>query len=334
MTRFLKKSFIFILPVLSIFICTEFLLRNIPNDYKLKNIFLDKYSSNLEILCLGNSHAYYGINPYFFNKKCFNAAYNSQSIDHDLQILNKYQYKLHKLEYIIIPISYITLYIQLNKSIESWRIKNYSIYYNIHTSNNIKDYFEVLSNDGIVNIKRLYKYYIRKDNMISCSELGFGIHYHSSMQHDFIKEGIIEAKLHKKKNDLFFIESINILKSIIQFAKKNKIIVIFFTPPAYYTYRDNLDPNQLETTINTLNKIQKEYNNVIYKNYMYDKRFIKSDFYDPDHLNEIGGERLTKILNNLIMDIEKYGLYYCNEKKKVKSGEDASHPPADGLNES
>ena len=48
---------------------------------------------------------------------------------------------------------------------------------------------------------------------------------------------------------------------------------------------------------------------VIYKNYMYDKMFIENDFYDADHLNEIGAEKLTKLLNNLIADIDKYGLY-------------------------
>ena len=41
---------------------------------------------------------------------------------------------------------------------------------------------------------------------------------------------------------------------------------------------------------------------------MYDKMFVKSDFYDADHLNEIGAEKLTKLLNNLITNIEKYGL--------------------------
>lgn len=42
---------------------------------------------------------------------------------------------------------------------------------------------------------------------------------------------------------------------------------------------------------------------------MYDNTFIKSDFYDADHLNEIGAEKLTKLLNKLINNIEKYGLY-------------------------
>jgi hypothetical protein len=309
MKRFVKKSFFFILPVLSIFICMEFLLRDIPNDYKLKKEYLDKYSGYIEILCLGSSHAYYGINPVFFSKNSFNGSHISQTIDYDLQILKKYENKLENLKYILIPISYFTLYSNLNEGMESWRVKNYSLYYNIHTSNNIKDYSEVLSNDVSVNIKRLYSFYIQKKQEITCSQFGFGLNYSSNDQQNLINTGIAAANRHKKKDDLFFNENIGSLSSIIQLAQKNKSVIIFFTPPAYYTYREKLDPDQLEKTAKAISKFTEEYNNAIYKNYMYDKKFSESDFYDADHLNEIGAEKLTKSLNNLIIDIEKYGLY-------------------------
>jgi hypothetical protein len=288
----------------------EFLLRDIPNDYKLKKEFLDKHSDNIEILCLGSSHGYYDINPVYFSKNSFNGSHISQSIDYDLQILEKYQNKLNSLKYILLPISYGTLYSNLNRGMESWRVKNYSLYYNIRTPNNIKDYSEVLSNNCSVNIKRLYSYYIKKKQEITSSELGFGLDYSSSNQQDLIKTGITAAKRHTHKDDLLFNENIDNLRSIIQLAQKNKSVVILFTPPAYYTYREKLVPDQLEKTVNAVTKIAKEYNNVIYKNYMHDKMFIESDFYDADHLNEIGAEKLTKLLNDLIIDIEKYGLYH------------------------
>ena len=287
----------------------EFLLRDIPNDYKLKKDFLDKNSNNIEILCLGSSHAYYGINPVYFSKNSFNGSHISQSIDYDLQILKKYQNNLNNLKYILIPISYFTLYSKLDSGIESWRVKNYSLYYNIQTSNNIKDYSEVLSNSVNVNIKRLGSYYIKKKQAITCSELGFGQGYSLSNQRNLIKTGITASKRHTKKDGLLFNENMDTLRSIIQLAKINKSVVIFFTPPAYYTYRENLNADQLEETVNAISKIAKEFNNVIYKNYMYDKMFIENDFYDADHLNEIGAEKLTKLLNNLIADIDKYGLY-------------------------
>jgi len=287
----------------------EFLLRNIPNDYKFKKEYLDNHSQNIEILCLGSSHTYYGINPAYFNKKSFNGSHVSQTLDYDLKILRKYQDRLNSLKYILIPISYFTLYSKLDRGIESWRVKNYPLYYNIQ-SYNIKDYSEVLSINTGTNARRIYSYYIKKNEEITTSELGYGTSHSSKNQQDLIKSGIEAAKRHTtKKDDTLFNENIENLKSIIQLAQQNKSIVIFFTPPAYYTYSENLNPNQLEKTVNTINKIAKEYDNTLYINYMHDKRFHKSDFFDADHLNEIGAEKLTKLLNNLINNIEKYGLY-------------------------
>ena len=270
---------------------------------------MDKNSKKIEILCLGSSYAYYGINPVHFSKNSFNGSHIMQSVDYDLKILKKYQNRLDSLKYILIPISYFTLYSKLDGGIESWRVKNYFLYYNIQTSNNIKDYSEVLGNDFNVNIKRLNSYYIKKKQPKTCSELGFRLKHSSSNQENLVKTGIAAAERHTKKDGLLFNENIDNLKSIIQLAQQNKSVVIFFTPPAYYTYRENLDHDQLVETVNTICKIAKEYNNVIYKNYMYDKMFSENDFHDADHLNEIGAEKLTILLNNLIADIEKHGLY-------------------------
>jgi hypothetical protein len=310
MKKFIKKSFFFVLPLILMLICMEILLRDIPNEYNFKKNYLDKKSPNIEILCLGSSHSYFGIDPAYFDKNSFNGSHVSQSLDYDLKILKKYQGRLDSLKYILIPISYFTLYSKLERGIEAWRVKNYSLYYNIRTCNSIKEHSEVLSNNTKINIGRIYSYYVKKQQIqIQISELGWGMTFSSKNQQDLVKTGNITAKRHTGMDDSLLNENIENMKSIIKLAKQNKSIVIFFTPPAYYTYRENLNPNQLEKTVNTVNKIVKDYDNTLYINYMHDKRFLKSDFYDADHLNEIGAEKLTKLLNNLINNIAKYGLY-------------------------
>jgi hypothetical protein len=286
----------------------EVLLRTIPNDYKLKKEFLDKNAPHIEILCLGSSHAYYGINPVYFSKNSFNGSHVSQTIEYDLEILKKYQNKLSQLKYILMPISSFSLHATLKKGGQSWLVKNYYLYYDIHHINNIQNYSEVLSLNTNVNIKRLYSYYIKKETAITSSELGFGLTNSSKNPQDLIETGIKAAKLHTYQDAVMFEENIDHLKSIIQIAQENKSIVIFFTPPAYKTYYERIDAGQLENTVNAIGNISKEYNNVIYKNYLYYKEFLDSDFYDADHLNEIGAEKLTKTLDNLIIDIQKYGL--------------------------
>ena len=38
-------------------------------------------------------------------------------------------------------------------------------------------------------------------------------------------------------------------------------------------------------------------NNLIYLDYLKDPRFIANDFFDSNHLSDIGAEKFTKILN-------------------------------------
>ena len=57
----------------------EFLVRHIPNDYNSKIKYLQEHSSEIEILALGSSHAYFGVNPDFLSSKCFNLSHIAQT---------------------------------------------------------------------------------------------------------------------------------------------------------------------------------------------------------------------------------------------------------------
>ena len=129
MNKFIQKSLLFCAPVLIFMLIMELLLRNIPNDYSYKKNYLDQHSNEIETLFLGSSHAYYAINPEFIHSTSFNAAYFSQSLDYDIEILKKYYKQSIKLKYIVVPIDYLSLYNRLETGVESWRIKNYIIYY-------------------------------------------------------------------------------------------------------------------------------------------------------------------------------------------------------------
>ena len=90
MKPFLLKVFLFLLPVNLAIVAVELQLRTIPNAYSLKKTQLDNLCEELEILCLGSSHAFFGINPVYFSKKAYNAANFSQTLDYDQKILEKY----------------------------------------------------------------------------------------------------------------------------------------------------------------------------------------------------------------------------------------------------
>jgi len=299
MQQFLKKFIFFLLPVFAVITLAEYLLRKIPNDYSLKEDSYTKHAENFETLILGNSHAIYDLNPAFFKGNTFNGGHVAQTLDLDAAIFKTFQPRLTKLKYLIIPISDMSLFFRLETSGENWRIKNYSIYYHLYTTNRIADYSEVLSLPFSINRNRLITWYIRKDSNSTITSLGYGTNYNSKFNRDLDSSGRETAKVHKVKNFKDFPIEKRSLEQIIASCAKNKIRVILFTPPAYFTYTSGIDPAQLRITIHTCDSLAAACKNVYYYNLLNDPSFTAVDFFDADHLNEKGARKLSLMIDSM-----------------------------------
>lgn len=305
MKKFITKTVFISLPILLSLLFMEILLRNIPNDYEFKKEYLNKNSPEIETLILGSSHSFYGLNPVYFKKKAFNASHISQSLNYDFEIIKKYDSDFKQLKTIVLPISYFTLFTKLEEGPETWRIHNYILYSGLETYNSYTDYSEVLSNKMNVNFKKLNSYYIKSNPIISCSKLGWGTNYKSENQLDLINSGKTAAIRHS--HDITDIKVKNILSdnkltlsSIIAWCKKRSVRLVLFTPPAYKSYRQNLNKMQLNLTIEIAERIDLNNDNCIYLNLLNDSNFVYKDFYDADHLSELGAEKLSKLIDKKI----------------------------------
>jgi hypothetical protein len=265
---------------------------------------LDQHSNEIEILFLGSSHAYRAINPKFIHSNGFNAAHIAQSLDYDIEILKKYEKQMDKLKYIVIPIDYFSLYNRLETGIENWRIKNYNIYYGLNRSFNSKDNFEILNGKLLENTKRIVKFYWRKKSDISSNSLGWGAQKQSQDDENLLLSGKAAAQRHAKKQKSFFNENVAIVNEIISLAKSKKAKVLFYTCPAYKTYVSQLNKQQLQRTVTTITNIASSNTNVKYFNFLSDKSFDAKDFFDADHLNEIGAEKFSKKMDSIIINLK------------------------------
>lgn len=308
MNRFIKQTLLFIVPLVVIATISEILLRRIPNDYSYKKEYLDKNSDSIRTLVLGSSYAFYGINPdYLRTGKSFNSSHVSQQLKFDDAIIKKYSNQLSCLEYIILPVSYFTVYGNLEYGDEAWRIKNYIVYYEINLSAKFAYHTEVFTNKLMINLERMYSYYIKKKSYITCSNLGWGTSYNSEKNTNLLNTGIVAAKRHVIKNDVYFNKNINYLREILNYAKGRNIKVVLLTAPAFHTYVDNLDKLRLNKTVTELTKLDLEYENVTYTNMLQDSSFKEADFFDADHLNEIGAKKFTVKIDSImtILEVEK-----------------------------
>jgi hypothetical protein len=91
----------------------EALLFGAPNEYRAKNDALANGGERIRTLVLGSSHTYYGVNPDLMPPGAYNAAFVSQSLRYDSAILATRLDALPKLNTVVIPISYFSLFFQL-----------------------------------------------------------------------------------------------------------------------------------------------------------------------------------------------------------------------------
>lgn len=293
------------MPLLLLAISMECLLRSVPDTYSYQSAYLDKHSNEIEVLILGNSQSYLGIDPIYFTKNTFNAGNVSQSLDLSIEILNKYKRNLDKLKVIVIPISYSLLWSSLYDSEESWRIRNYVSHYGVKPKI-LSDFSEVLSNSPINNCERLKNFYIAHKTSIDCSELGWGTIYRTSPKPNNLEESgkqrVLDNTLniHSEKEKKIFTQNLEILKSFSDICNEKNCKLIFITTPAYHTFRENLNAEQFNKMIETTNRFVEKHSNCYYLNWFEDTDFIADDFFDADHLNEIGAKKLSLKLSNYI----------------------------------
>ena len=184
MRKFAFKIFGFVLPVLLFAIVLEVLLRQIPNDYIFKKEYLDAHSNEIEVLILGSSHSYFGIDPIYFDLETFNGSHIAQFLQYDLKIVKNYENRFTNLKYIVLPISAFTMFAT---GTEARRIKNYVLYYNIKSFNSFKDFTEIFNNSLENNLKRFTSFYLFGEAHVKVSELGWATSYKSENAKDLLK---------------------------------------------------------------------------------------------------------------------------------------------------
>jgi hypothetical protein len=297
--KFIFSVTLFLIPIISIALGLEFLLREIPNVYRSKKQYLDEHANEIEVLFLGSSHALYGINPEVLEIRSFNASHSSQTFFFDLKIFEKYRDNYANLKAVIIPVSYFSYFYSLLEDMTQLHsLRNYRLYYNLQFPFRLESYSEILSIKFDSNVERILDYYIKGKNPPTSTSLGFwDFEKDSQDRRDLCQTGIERAEGHTRISSYdFFEENYKALVTIIEYCKTNNILVLLYTPPGYKSYRENLNMEQLELMYETTYDIVEKYENCSYVDYLADSDFSADDFYDGDHLNEQGARKLTKKL--------------------------------------
>lgn len=292
MKKFLIKTILFLIPLVTIFAAAEYVLRSIPNAYKLKYNYMQKHGKEVETLVFGSSHTYHSVSPSAFGGRCFNIAYSSQDLERDCYLFDRFTEQAKSLRNVIIDISYHTMPEMMEDfSYSESLLKYYGIYMDYPPTR-----FSLELTIPQWSKKMLM--YLKGVETCKCDSLGFGIENRNSKIDLYNAEVVV--KYHTHKNRTHVERNMQILRHIAEECQKRGIRLILLTSPVTDLYASCLDSTQLRLMYNCVEEITSEYPSAIYLDYIGDSRFSHEDFFDVDHMNKSGAEKFSRILSDTI----------------------------------
>lgn len=300
--RFICRTFLFaLLPALLFLTAYEIAYRNIPNSYSLKKEYLDRCADSIDILILGSSHAFYGVNPEYFSLKAFNAANVSQSFDYDARIYNAYFKGERYPDYLILSVSAFSFWERLESTDEHWRSRKYSIYMGFGSW---RDWFSPDGYEFQLGDRTVLGYYVLGKDFVGCSDAGFGTIYRCGFGKDLYETGVSAAVRHSLMSAAtaeLCRNNIALIGDIIDDCAEHGKKVFFLITPTYIAYREALPAAQVRRTHEVLDSLHGAYpDNTAILDFSSDGRFAATDFYDGDHLCTDGAAKLSVILNDTL----------------------------------
>jgi hypothetical protein len=281
----------------------EFKLSQIPNSYRTKHNGIALHS-NAEVLILGSSHTLKGINPDDMALPTFNLANVSQTLPYDYAVLKAYFPQLSHLKWVVVPISYFSMYEDLADA-ESFRPYFYAKEQHVYIPSVDRISFANLSYVGLYGPK-LGLQMLLKPQLTEAKGLqpnGFqAMSPAISISAESAKQRLEEHHKYMKKR--YWVANKVALDSLISFCTQKHLRLLLVKTPVHFFYsRDerkefNSPTDSLIIDYNLRYKIP--YLDLDNYNQLPD-----SAFSDPDHLSSVGPKRVTSEISQTLLRLTK-----------------------------
>jgi hypothetical protein len=305
MKKLILRLLLLILPFFIAYLYVEHRLSKIPNSYNQKRKYLEAQLDKIQVLQIGGSHAFFGVNPAYFSYYGFNLANVSQTIYYDTRLISKYADKMPSLKLIIVTVSYESFRDQLRNSKEAWREYYYYTFWNINDPT--LSYFapERYSKISLYTLNETKKFSEKNFNI----NLAPALQYNGFEKNDSVgRSANITDRMGKERMAFlnhemkagYVDENFKDLEHLLKLANDKHIKVAFITLPVCNTYYKYADQNIIAQNATLVRQLCSLYQSP-YFNYFTDNRFNTGDFADNDHLSYIGAEKLSKIMDSEII---------------------------------
>lgn len=301
--KILTQLCLFAFPIILFIGYFEYKLKTKPfvSSYAAKKYFLEQQLDSIEILILGSSQTFNGVNPACFAKRTFNLANVSQTLYYDKRLTLQYLPKLTKLKTVFINIGYFSLFYQLFDIKENWRDFYYLQHFGIKYYELNPFFLNNYSAFALYQPMHSVKLAFTKFEDETAKEI-----LSDGYQPKYIQEAINDS-LGKERVDVHNAENFTNRRKEIetdledfvkQLSEKN-IQVVFVTTPVYSSYSKFCDKKIIDANSEFINLLCEKYK-YNYLNFFEDTRFTKDDFFDNDHLQNNGAIKLSKIISDTL----------------------------------
>jgi hypothetical protein len=300
--RFISKLALFLSPIALLLSVTEIRLGSVNSGYRTKREYLEQSIDRAEVLAMGSSHAYYGIQARLLSPSAFNASYVAQDVYYDSRIVLNYLPRAKNLKLVILTISYFTFETRLEDYSEGWRASYYYRYWGIPRADGgfkASDY-SLIALYGIPQTRTFWFNGFTSDSKDQIGKDGSKV--------DFVAAattpdagGAVAAKLQDEiMNPKYAVDNMRYIEEMIQALRARRIDVVFVTTPATRSYYEGMRPDLYGVMQDRVQYLCRKYG-LLYFNYLKDRRFDNEDFFDSNHLDTRGAEKFSRFLSDEVV---------------------------------
>lgn len=274
---------------------TDFYSADTLSLYNLVRHYLDNDDFCAEFFLTGVSHAYAGTDMRCYSKTGLNLAYTSQDLFLDFELAKIVMSKKRTLKHAIIGVAPFSLHYDLSRSINAYRtLLYYPIIKKVHNMTIKDSVLREIFNDVYFNSFEMFDSAMVFDQRLSCASCNKNI----TVDDYLTFRNNLKFWDNKYYSDTV-IENKKILRDYVEYCMDKNIkptLVIFPLSRWYNMYFSKKKFDEVREYCQNLANER----GIKFYDLSNDNRFNDSDFFDVEHLNINGAQKVSKIISQII----------------------------------
>lgn len=302
MKKFLTQVALFTVGILCLLALAEYVARQCPNAYRIKQTWVEAHAPEVEVLVLGSSHAFAGIHAEQLGRPAYNLANSNQTVHYDWLLLSRDSARYQSLQTILYPTSSLLMDYPLEKTSEWYRCIYYQLY------NHLGDYsltsryaWEVASIQTCCWKVQGYFYSGTADRM--CDDYGWCTYYRNDEENRLTPELLAQRLDKYEDRSSLPADPEDYLDQIARLCERRgwRLLLIGF-PVSELFASDVRGQQHLRQQDQLAREFAERHPAVSYYDFSADRDFTPQLFFDVDHLNDQGAALMSAKLKALLND--------------------------------